>query len=373
MTEAHSKEQLEVEALLAERKKYEAWLVQLEARRDGAAENVYTRVHADYTERLGAVRAKLSSESDTIGELVSKLEEQLAKEHADVTERTDERAESELRALVGEYSEKEWNSARAKLDAAIAERRSRFENTDRELSDLQELLRNVREVSVPARASVERAAVAAVENDLAQSGGDDGSDAVASADSLELDPEASASDGEPELGAPSEDGASRESAQSWSFRPAADIAPFDGASEEPVAELTPLQAFDTGDASHSQDRASAGPNEGPVKSGDDAESPRAGSTPPEKSFDELAFLRSVAGTPTGADAESAESEAMPLFAESATESESGNTVEEKSSPLGAPTPRTSQAVRSLKCQECGTLNFPTEWYCERCGGELAAF
>jgi uncharacterized OB-fold protein len=30
-------------------------------------------------------------------------------------------------------------------------------------------------------------------------------------------------------------------------------------------------------------------------------------------------------------------------------------------------------VKSLKCGECGTLNYPTEWYCERCGGELAAF
>ena len=28
--------------------------------------------------------------------------------------------------------------------------------------------------------------------------------------------------------------------------------------------------------------------------------------------------------------------------------------------------------KSLKCHECGTMNFPTEWYCERCGGELAA-
>ncbi len=41
--------------------------------------------------------------------------------------------------------------------------------------------------------------------------------------------------------------------------------------------------------------------------------------------------------------------------------------------FGRPTPRTSEAVKSLRCQECGTLNFPTEWYCERCGGELAAF
>jgi len=29
-------------------------------------------------------------------------------------------------------------------------------------------------------------------------------------------------------------------------------------------------------------------------------------------------------------------------------------------------------VKTLKCQECGTLNYPTEWYCERCGAELAA-
>jgi uncharacterized coiled-coil protein SlyX len=28
-------------------------------------------------------------------------------------------------------------------------------------------------------------------------------------------------------------------------------------------------------------------------------------------------------------------------------------------------------AKTLKCSECGTLNRPTEWYCERCGGELA--
>jgi len=32
----------------------------------------------------------------------------------------------------------------------------------------------------------------------------------------------------------------------------------------------------------------------------------------------------------------------------------------------------TEQVKSLKCQECGTMNYPTEWYCERCGGELAA-
>jgi hypothetical protein len=28
-------------------------------------------------------------------------------------------------------------------------------------------------------------------------------------------------------------------------------------------------------------------------------------------------------------------------------------------------------AKTLKCTECGTLNRPTEWYCERCGAELA--
>lgn len=43
-----------------------------------------------------------------------------------------------------------------------------------------------------------------------------------------------------------------------------------------------------------------------------------------------------------------------------------------------PTPSASSAsdepepVRTLKCRECGTMNLPTEWYCESCGAELAA-
>jgi uncharacterized OB-fold protein len=31
-----------------------------------------------------------------------------------------------------------------------------------------------------------------------------------------------------------------------------------------------------------------------------------------------------------------------------------------------------EPVRTLKCRECGTMNLPTEWYCESCGAELAA-
>jgi hypothetical protein len=37
--------------------------------------------------------------------------------------------------------------------------------------------------------------------------------------------------------------------------------------------------------------------------------------------------------------------------------------------IDAPLPK---ADKTLKCAECSTMNFPTEWYCEHCGAELAA-
>jgi hypothetical protein len=41
-------------------------------------------------------------------------------------------------------------------------------------------------------------------------------------------------------------------------------------------------------------------------------------------------------------------------------------------PSAAPTNDEPEPVRTLKCRECGTMNLPTEWYCESCGAELAA-
>ncbi len=36
-------------------------------------------------------------------------------------------------------------------------------------------------------------------------------------------------------------------------------------------------------------------------------------------------------------------------------------------------PPRREAEKTLKCPECATLNYATEWYCERCGGELATY
>ena len=52
---------------------------------------------------------------------------------------------------------------------------------------------------------------------------------------------------------------------------------------------------------------------------------------------------------------------------------SGDRGTGRSDPFGS-TGETAAAApaKTLRCQECGTMNYPTEWYCERCGGELAA-
>jgi len=41
------------------------------------------------------------------------------------------------------------------------------------------------------------------------------------------------------------------------------------------------------------------------------------------------------------------------------------------SPLTLRTSSSAGAVKTLKCPECGTMNSPNEWYCEKCGAELA--
>lgn len=38
----------------------------------------------------------------------------------------------------------------------------------------------------------------------------------------------------------------------------------------------------------------------------------------------------------------------------------------------APERPAANVAKTLKCGECGALNRPTEWYCDRCGAELAA-
>jgi hypothetical protein len=104
---------------------------------------------------------------------------------------------------------------------------------------------------------------------------------------------------------------------------------------------------------------------------------KAGQT---EAFDELAFLRSVTEDESHGPAPSRASGAMtalpdppPASAGPPPSAAPGSTEFRDPEHNRKDTlPRASRSMKSLKCGECGTMNLPTEWYCERCGAELAA-
>ena len=97
---------------------------------------------------------------------------------------------------------------------------------------------------------------------------------------------------------------------------------------------------------------------------------------PGGSFDELAFLTEVVG-------QKAESvEPAEVASESLLSGLHSTATGTREAPLAANVPANTPIVlrasgeteqrKTLKCTDCGAMNYPTEWYCERCGAELAA-
>ncbi len=140
------------------------------------------------------------------------------------------------------------------------------------------------------------------------------------------------------------------------------------AAEESAAptEETPGPAADTGNEEPAEEQAEfvmeaesgeASPPEQeaepePEKPADEGWSAPPALTEGRAEVDELAFLKSVTEDDgmTASRRRSSGGMARP--------------VEEQARPSTA-------SPRTLKCGECGTMNRPTEWYCERCGAELA--
>jgi hypothetical protein len=83
--------------------------------------------------------------------------------------------------------------------------------------------------------------------------------------------------------------------------------------------------------------------------------------------DELAFLKSVADEEAKPAAPRRPSNPGPSGS-----AQGSRAVETAPAPPGSGGKTGAPGVaKTLKCGECGTLNRPTEWYCERCGAELA--
>jgi len=323
-------------ALMEERNRYEQWITQLDARKGTTPTHVFARVRADYDARLAKVLDQLAGRATELQSTASTLAEKVAALYADETTLRDERAEAELRAMVGEFSLDHARDAMQRCDEAISSLGAERAQLGAELGRVQEIL------------------------------------AVA-------------------------------------VRP-----PTPPAGEEPVIPIEALAPARTVVPPHSvvppvtpAAQPATSPPPGPVR------------PVPASGFDELAFLQSVVDRPAPtrpADAghaapgprvdnrpeirgEPANARAamiervdveVPAGMNGAARRGVAPTPVLTSTPLvekevqqpdSALTPGSipaflkdlpTEQIKTLKCQECGTMNYPTEWYCERCGGELAA-
>ena len=115
-----------------------------------------------------------------------------------------------------------------------------------------------------------------------------------------------------------------------------------------------------------------GPAEAGVARGGAEQRKPAGRTSGQTdAFDDLAFLKKVAPEAAG---KRRRSGAMfkPFEGAGTAADKPGSTVTAPEEKLQVGPAEDPTAKKTLKCQECGAMNRPTEWYCESCGAELAA-
>jgi len=356
-----------VESLMSERRKYEQWINALEARRTTTPDRVFARVHADYHDRLDAVIEQLKEHTEGLRAELASLTLRLTAIEEEQQQRRDERAEAELRAHVGELSAEAWDQIARDADQSIDGLNSKHAELEHERGKTRELLAEAERPSPP------RGAAAIVAGAPA--------------------PPAPA----PAPAAPAH--AERSTAVE---APRATVAASPAAA--PVAELPtelppPVIAAEArmaeADAASASELADADVTPPPTQRAD--KSRLSGET--SGTFDELAFLSSVVNTPAGAlETPPAdrpdERSRRDSFAQRAPDegivnlsSDPGATLNNPGATRSGGSPlamnvsgnipivikdKTSEAAKSLKCGECGAMNYPTEWYCERCGAELAS-
>jgi hypothetical protein len=351
-----------VGALMEERRRYEAWLAALEARRAETPKHVFTRVHADYTSRLESVIERLVAHTDGLRAELTTLTTRIASLDEQQHRARDERAEAALRAHVGELTENAWKEMMAASDALIASLAAQHAAAEEDLRRTRELLADAERPPTPVPAPVT----------------------------------ASPTPGR-----------------------AAETATAEKMAPQTAAPETATQVPDSAlGGAHVPDAEPARPD--PVAPANGR--PATEAKPGDASFDELAFLQSVVdvangGQPTAApqpapkpapapasvrptgSAPAAQPPAAPQRREPFTARKPEPRPEDRIQKQGegtAPLIRPKQAggsslaanisgnnpiilkdkpsesAKTLKCAECGAMNYPTEWYCERCGAELAS-
>lgn len=365
-----------VEKLLAERRKVAGWISALAAKRADTPPAVYQKVHDDYTAKLDKVQAKLVAASDSVQVAAVDVASRLTEREEALARKRDERAEAELRAAVGEFSEREWEKRRAKLDDEVGVVTGERDTLRDELRRLRDVLAEVAGTA-PVADEAEEPVEDAAPSEAGEWSGEASLSADAESSTAVVEGESLRDDAVPESSRPTPVSGEvvpapptipiHEQSGIAPVEPAQPLAPsFDELAflKSVVGRPTPVGTF------HPMEPALV-PKRTPADTRRVTPSPkRASSAPPS-----VEPTEPPAPSPAPSEATDYATPEPPMpFPDPVPEPRvSQEMTPPRESYFGRPTPRTSEAIKSLRCQECGTLNFPTEWYCERCGGELAAF
>jgi hypothetical protein len=314
-----------IEALLHERARFQQWLAKLDSAAGTAPPAVRAKVRADYQGRLEAVIEELKSHAETIRSALDRHRESQGELEGRRSEAEESLAEAEVRHVVGEYADNDWERVRDQTTHTIESLKAELEKIGKEIDRLVEVQGFIAQ---PAQAEP----------------------------AAEPEPEPEA---EPEP------------------VPIAELEPAP-ARPAPAIEMLPDPTPDFAAAAGSPPTldqipdlavAPVAPRFVPKPATESARgrppvAAPAASVPKVVHGDELAFLKSVAGDDRKA--------APRRSGETARPDMPAEPVATTAAPQPSAKPGQASQAKTLKCGECGTLNRPTEWYCERCGAELAA-
>ena len=377
MAKAATQTQFEqVTALYEERQRFEAWLTALEAKRATTPVHIYTRVHADYGARLQRVVEELRTHRTALQETESTLIDRLTALDSEEAKHRDEAAEAELRATVGELASEQFEEVTARTSGAIATLSEERGKLQAELSQLRHLL-DVGTAPLPVTAVN---AEPARESSIAEIPRSRPTTPPAAAAPVAPAPAPAPLPADWELsfesalgGASAPPPAPQRASGS---RPAekaaekADANPFDDL--EFLKSMSDRNSGDHKAVSSSKEQGANTRRESepaaPVPAASAQPEPEPLQTmpmsPPVKQRPSQSVPQPASGLPLIMPDAPSPSRVEPRFPQAGGGSRDVVPSYLKESP--------PEQVKTLKCQECGTLNYPTEWYCERCGAELAA-
>jgi hypothetical protein len=311
----------EIESLLADRERLQGWLDRLETTAAAAPSSVRARVRADYEGRLAEVVAQLRGFTTALTASLEMVRSQLAHLRSLKGEVEEARAEARLRHEVGEFGQEEWAAIDNDCDGKLQGLGGDIGRLTDEVAKLEDVLALVRpEEEKPGPEPVVEAAAPR------RAPGDDVDVEVIEAEEVTLVSHAKVSD--EDLPVYTEPGQADEETRE-ATRPASVEAP----------RFTPRAGEVRPRERERPTRTIRFPQPAP-------ETPAS-----TGGVDEMTFLKSVILDSPG--------------------QARGQAAEGKGTMKGAGR-GPSTAAKTLKCTECGAMNRPTEWYCERCGAELAA-